>query len=329
AFMLLYFGGVLFGNLKSWARLELCPITILENKAYTIDFGSAILGHLYCCLDQASKQEVKYIGGLFQLIEAQLEHRAVPYDPPKKLHCFPTSDVVRSLRAVGWIEAQHYIVGHHVDYDAYWRYVSHGALMSDIARYKNIDIPGLRALTNGVTFPHVEFLTVDFSTQETQIPPLRLGNYPGWIIELGSPHGTMWHTIPSIASTSTIDVPTGYDFFVMTQGIRKLTLDRTLDSEARHLHDDSRIIHLTMDLRCANGRHSQLNDYLDGESIGKMTKVKREYLRRGLHGGEVHGGGVRREGHMKCCVPYLMNFKVILDVFIDSSSEEEKEEDIE
>ncbi|KAF6153093.1 hypothetical protein GIB67_034815, partial [Kingdonia uniflora] len=58
AFMLLYFGGVLFGNSKSWARLELlCPIAILENKAYAIDFGSAILGNLYYCLDQASKQE--------------------------------------------------------------------------------------------------------------------------------------------------------------------------------------------------------------------------------------------------------------------------------
>ncbi|KAF6161343.1 hypothetical protein GIB67_009230 [Kingdonia uniflora] len=192
AFMLLYFGGALFGNSKSWARLELlCPIAILENKAYTMDFGSAILGHLYYCLDQASKQEVKYIGGLFQLIEyhcyeycqkghhilidnrnmkealkreviivgninrkkvllqcpfggyewylgdhcwAQLEYCAVSYDPPEKLHCFPSFDVVRSLRAAGWIEAQHYIVGHHIDYDAYWRHVSHGALMSNIAR---------------------------------------------------------------------------------------------------------------------------------------------------------------------------------------------------
>ncbi|KAF6151801.1 hypothetical protein GIB67_010375 [Kingdonia uniflora] len=70
AFMLLYFGGVLFGNSKSWARLELIgPLAIVESKTYTIDFGSAILGHLYYCLDQASKQEVKYIAGLFQLIE--------------------------------------------------------------------------------------------------------------------------------------------------------------------------------------------------------------------------------------------------------------------
>ncbi|KAF6136329.1 hypothetical protein GIB67_024469 [Kingdonia uniflora] len=62
--------GVLFGNSKSWARLELIgQIAIIENKTYTIDFGSAILGHLYYCLDQALKQEVKYIGGIFQLIE--------------------------------------------------------------------------------------------------------------------------------------------------------------------------------------------------------------------------------------------------------------------
>ncbi|KAF6139284.1 hypothetical protein GIB67_021494 [Kingdonia uniflora] len=74
AFMLLYFGGVLFGNSKSWSRLELLgQITIIEEKKKepVINFGSAILGHLYYCLDQASKQEVKYIGGLFQLIEYQ------------------------------------------------------------------------------------------------------------------------------------------------------------------------------------------------------------------------------------------------------------------
>ncbi|KAF6171486.1 hypothetical protein GIB67_018010 [Kingdonia uniflora] len=68
--MLLYFGGVLFGNSKSRDRLELIgPIVIIENKTYTIDFSSVILGYLYYYLDQASKQEVKYIGGLFQLIE--------------------------------------------------------------------------------------------------------------------------------------------------------------------------------------------------------------------------------------------------------------------
>ncbi|KAF6138784.1 hypothetical protein GIB67_039123 [Kingdonia uniflora] len=140
---------------------------------------------------------------------AQLEHRAVPYDPLEKLHSFPSPDMVRSLRAVGWIKVQHYIVGCHVDYDAYWRHVSHSVLMSGITRCGNIDIPGLGALTAGVTFPHVEFPTGDFSTQETQIPPPWLSDYPGWIIELGSPHGTMWHTIPSIAMTSIVDVPTG------------------------------------------------------------------------------------------------------------------------
>ncbi|KAF6170098.1 hypothetical protein GIB67_025787 [Kingdonia uniflora] len=198
---------------------------------------------------------------------AQLEHRAMLYNPPKKLYCFPSPDVVRSLRAAGWIETQHYIVGHHVDYDAYWRHVSHGALMSDITRYNNIGIPCLGALTARVTLPYVEFPTGDFSTQETQIPSPQLGDYPGWIMEFGSPHGTTWHTIPSIATTSTVDVPTGYDFFAMTEGMRKLTLDRTLDLEARHLHDESRITHLTANLRRAEGRLSQLNDYLDGEGI--------------------------------------------------------------
>ncbi|KAF6134258.1 hypothetical protein GIB67_010057 [Kingdonia uniflora] len=102
---------------------------------------------------------------------AQLGHRAVPYDPPEKLHCFPTDNVVTSLRKAGWIEAQHYIVGDHVDYDAYWRHVSHGALMSD--RY----------------------------------------------------------------------------------------------CEAQYLHDESRITHLTTNLRRAEGRLSQLNEYLDGQGI--------------------------------------------------------------
>ncbi|KAF6158138.1 hypothetical protein GIB67_014932 [Kingdonia uniflora] len=87
------------------------------------------------------------------------------------------------LEYSGWIEAQHYIVGHHVDNDAYWRYVSHGALMSDIARYGNIDIPSLGALTDRVTILHVEFPTTDFSTQETQIPPSQFGDYSGWIME--------------------------------------------------------------------------------------------------------------------------------------------------
>ncbi|KAF6146167.1 hypothetical protein GIB67_015605 [Kingdonia uniflora] len=85
------------------------------------------------------------------------------------------------------------------------------------------------------------------------IPSPWLGDYPGWIMKLGSPHGTTRHTIPSITSTSTIDIPTGYDFFAMTEVMRKLTLDRTLDLEARHLHDESRITHLTADLRRAEG----------------------------------------------------------------------------
>ncbi|KAF6145229.1 hypothetical protein GIB67_041424, partial [Kingdonia uniflora] len=106
--------------------------------------------------------------------ELKWEHRAVPYNPLENLHCFSSPDVVRSLRAAGWIEAQYYIVGHHVEYDAYWRHISYGALMSDITRCCNIDIPGIGTLTARVTFPHVEFSTGDFSTQETQIPPPQL-----------------------------------------------------------------------------------------------------------------------------------------------------------
>ncbi|KAF6137219.1 hypothetical protein GIB67_030983 [Kingdonia uniflora] len=121
---------------------------------------------------------------------AQLEHRVVPYDPREKLHCFPSLDVFHSLQAAGWIEAQHYIVGNHVDYDAYWCHVSHGVLMLGIARCGNIDIPDL-----------------------------------------------------------------------------KLTLDMTLDFEARHLDDKSRIRHLTTSLRHTEYHHSQLNDYLDGEGV--------------------------------------------------------------
>ncbi|KAF6154944.1 hypothetical protein GIB67_018381, partial [Kingdonia uniflora] len=96
-----------------------------------------------------------------------------------------------------------------------------------------IDIPGLGALTAGVTFPHVEFPTGDFSTQKIQIPPPRLG----------------------------------YDYFAMTEGMRKLTLNKTLDLEARHLHSQSPITHLTTDLRRAEYRLSQLNDYLDGKGV--------------------------------------------------------------
>ncbi|KAF6153120.1 hypothetical protein GIB67_034842, partial [Kingdonia uniflora] len=299
AFMLLYYGCVLFENLKSWARIELLgPIAIIEKKGLAIDFDSAILGYLYYCLDQASKQEYQYyeycqighhiliynrldnfwprmsgwhikrrkltgnkakhhLALMRQQLDlptmnnikwdpfrnmkdtlkdhcwAQLEHRVVPYDPPEKLHCFPSPNMVRSLRAAGWIKAQYYIVGHLVDYDAYWRHASHGTLMSDITRCGNIDIPGLSALTARVTFPYLEFPTGDFYTHETQISPPQLG----------------------------------YDFFDMTEGMRKLILDRTLDLEARHLHDESCITHLTTDLKRTEGRLSQLIHYLGGEGI--------------------------------------------------------------
>ncbi|KAF6162641.1 hypothetical protein GIB67_013255 [Kingdonia uniflora] len=86
-------------------------------------------------------------------------------------------------------------------------------------------------------------------------------------MEFGSPYGTTWHTIPSIAMTSTVNVPTGYDFFTMSEGMQKLKLDMTLDLEAQRLHDQSRITHLTTDLRRTEYRLSQLNNYLDGEGV--------------------------------------------------------------
>ncbi|KAF6156821.1 hypothetical protein GIB67_017355 [Kingdonia uniflora] len=139
--------------------------------------------------------------------------------------------------------------------------------MSNITRCGNIDIPGLGILTVGVTFLHVAFPTRDFSTQEIQILPSRHSDYHGWITIFGLPPRTTWHTIPSIATTSTVDVPSRYDFFAMTEGMQKHTLDRTLDLEARHLHDQSRIKHLTTDLRRVKYYLSQLNDYLDGEGV--------------------------------------------------------------
>ncbi|KAF6146792.1 hypothetical protein GIB67_007506 [Kingdonia uniflora] len=104
------------------------------------------------------------------------------------------------------------------------------------------------------------------------------------------------------ATTSTINVPTGYNFFAMTEGMRKLTLDMKLDLQAQHIHDENRITHLTANLRRAKGRLSQLNEYLMNKGLksnGKMTKVKQELLKRGLHIGGVRGGGVSGEGHMK------------------------------
>ncbi|KAF6138972.1 hypothetical protein GIB67_010698, partial [Kingdonia uniflora] len=202
AFMLLYFGGVLFRNSKIWARLELGgPIAILENKAYTIDFGSAILKHLYYWLDQASRQEY---------------------------HCY-----------------EYCQIGHHILIDN------------------------------------------------------RLDEF--W------PRMSAW----------------------------------TLDLEARRLHNESCITHLTVDLRRVEGRLSQLNDNLDGEGIvvdweddeGEAIISQAGTSRgRGSRGRGSRGRifeGKKIYSAKQCCVPYPMNFEVVLDVFIDSSSEEEEEEDIE
>ncbi|KAF6163159.1 hypothetical protein GIB67_025023 [Kingdonia uniflora] len=144
------------------------------------------------------------------------------------------------------------------------------------------------------------------------------------------------YVIPSIASTSTIDVPTGYDFFSMTEGMLKLTLDRTLDLEARHLHDESRIAHLMADLRRTEGCLSQLNDYLDGEGIVVDWEDDESEARtsqagtsrgRGSRGRTFEGGAAPPQRSRLLCFIFV-NFEVVLDVFIDSSSEEEEEENI-
>ncbi|KAF6137332.1 hypothetical protein GIB67_036369 [Kingdonia uniflora] len=189
AFMLLYFGGVFLGA-RRYQCYEYCQIghhILIDNR----NMKGALKREVFIAGNISRKRVLLQspFGGyewyLGDRCWAQLENRAVPYDPPEKLYYFSSLDVVRSLRAAG-----------------------------------------LGALTAGVTFPHVEFPTGDFSTQEIQIPPPQLGDYPRWIMEF-----------------------------------------RTLNLEARHLHDESRITHLMTDLRRAEGHLSQLNDYLDGEGI--------------------------------------------------------------
>ncbi|KAF6145854.1 hypothetical protein GIB67_028849 [Kingdonia uniflora] len=83
----------------------------------------------------------------------------------------------------------------------------------------------------------------------------------------------------------------------MTEGMQKLTLDRTLDLEARHLHDKSGITHLKANLKRAKGRLSQLNDYLDGEGIvvdWEDDEGEAGISQAGTSRGKGHG-----EGHLK------------------------------
>ncbi|KAF6171151.1 hypothetical protein GIB67_012225 [Kingdonia uniflora] len=261
----------------------------LENKAYTIDFGSAILGHLYYCLDQASKQEVKYISGLFQLIEYhcyeyyQIGHHILI---DNRLDDFwPRMSVWQTKRQkVTGNKAKHHLILMRQQLDL--RIINNmqwdpfrnmkDALKREVIIASNISrkrvllqcpFGGYEWYLRDRYWAQLEHRAMLFFYSGDTNPTPQLGDYPRWIMKLGWPHRTMWHTIPSIASTSSIDVPIGYDFFTMNESIRKLTLDRTLDLEARHLHDESRITHLTVDLRCAEGHLSQLNDYLDGEGI--------------------------------------------------------------
>ncbi|KAF6177071.1 hypothetical protein GIB67_015946 [Kingdonia uniflora] len=181
AFMLLHFGGVLFGNSKSWARLKLIgPLAILENKTYTIDFGSTILGHLYYYLDQASKQEVKYIGALFQLIE---------------YHCYEYCQI-----------GHHILIDNRLD-DFYPR-----MLAWQITR---------RKFTGNKAKHHLALMRQQ--------------------LDLRTINNIQWDPFINIKDA--------------------------LKREAQDLHDESRIIHLTANLRRAKGRLSKLNEYLDGQGI--------------------------------------------------------------
>ncbi|KAF6156221.1 hypothetical protein GIB67_030224 [Kingdonia uniflora] len=304
-----------------WELEELDSTKAVESNCYPrqkgpmIDFDSAILGHLYYCLDQASKLEVKYIDDLSQLIEYQcyeycqigyhilidnrrklignkdalereviiagnISRKRVPMQSPFGGY---DSDVVYSLRAAGWIETQHYIVGYHVDYDAYWRHVSHGTLMLDITRCGKIDIPGLDALTAEVIFLHVEFSTGDFSTQDTQIPSPQLGDYPGWIMEFGSPHGTTWHTIPSIATTSTginvVDWEDDEVFDVLIESSSEEEEEEDIDESSTDYSDDDVINAIKMEILSNQAEIDELQEVessgnrIDGYSINGESQA--------------------------------------------------------
>ncbi|KAF6152582.1 hypothetical protein GIB67_013029 [Kingdonia uniflora] len=247
-FILLYFRGFLFRNSKSWDRLELLgPIVLIEKKGLTIDFGSAILEHLYYCLDQESKQELKYISGFFQLIEYQ---------------CY-----------------EYYQIGHHIfindRLDDFWPrmpawYTKRQKLMGNKAKH------------------HLALMRQQ--------------------LDLCAVNNMQWDPFKNMKDALMQEVIiAGYDFFAMTEGMQKLTLDRTLDLEARYLHDESCITHLTMDLRRAEYHLSQLNKYLDGEGV--VVDWEDDEDKAGTSQVETSRGRV-------------------FDVFIDSSSEEEEEEDI-
>ncbi|KAF6169407.1 hypothetical protein GIB67_010632 [Kingdonia uniflora] len=109
-------------------------------------------------------------------------------------------------------------------------------------------------------------------------------------------------------------------FFTMTEGMKKLILDRTSDLEARHLNDQSRIIYLTTDLRCAEYRLSQLNNYLEGEGV--VVDWEDDEGEAGTSQvGPSRGRGSRGRGSRG-------RKSQVLDVLIEFSSEKEEEEDI-
>ncbi|KAF6153465.1 hypothetical protein GIB67_027332 [Kingdonia uniflora] len=123
----------------------------------------------------------------------------------------------------------------------------------------------------------------------------------------------------------------------MTEGMRKLTLNMTLDLQAQNLHNKSCITHLTTDLRRAESRLSQLNEYLDGQGI-EVEWEDDEGEAGTSQAGTSRGRGSRGrtskvptphiiQNQFRYSLSYnfsvVINFEAALDVFIDSSSVEE------
>ncbi|KAF6147905.1 hypothetical protein GIB67_014485, partial [Kingdonia uniflora] len=77
-----------------------------------------------------------------------------------------------------------------------------------------------------------------------RVNPIDFGQYPGWQMEMGAPHDTQWYHIPSISKTPIVDAPTRYDFYSMTEGMRRLALDQKMDYETHLLqfHGDADLL---------------------------------------------------------------------------------------
>ncbi|KAF6165408.1 hypothetical protein GIB67_018852 [Kingdonia uniflora] len=254
--------GVLFGNSRSWARLELLgPILLKEKKRPIIDFGSAILGHLYYCLDQASKQEVKYIGGIFQLIEYQR------YEYCQISHYILINNKLDDFwpRISAWYTTRQKLTGNQAKH--------HLALMRqqlDFRTVHNMQWDPFKNIKNALKR---EVIIADNISRKRVILQSPFGGYKWYLGDrcwAQLEHRAVPYDPPMrLHCFPSPDVMCQQDmiFFAMTEGMRKFILDKTLDLEARHLYDESHITYLTMSLSPVEYRLSQLNDYLDKKGI--------------------------------------------------------------